>query len=196
MPTPRTWILRIDEEPPVDLQFPLFVRTPTSSWKRGGEQSKVRNLKELHDEIELLRRAFGWDMPILARQWLDIAASGKWMFGDAPHEVRVWVVDRQPVAWSFHYLHAISTPVGFPPSSEEFKLLAELASEVAKPFSSRLIAADFVRDKKMIWHFLEAGPGAVAGTAHEQVFKHVAKKLAGETTTLTSDGVGGPLIDC
>jgi hypothetical protein len=80
-PTPKTWILRIDEEPPTDLEFPLFVRTPRSSWKRGGDQAKVRNLKELSDEVELLRRQFGWDVPILARQWLDIAVAGQWMFG-------------------------------------------------------------------------------------------------------------------
>ncbi len=47
VPTPRTWVLRVDEEPPADLEFPLFVRTPVSSWKRGGDQAKVRNLKQL-----------------------------------------------------------------------------------------------------------------------------------------------------
>jgi hypothetical protein len=81
VPTPKTWILQIDDEPPTDLEFPLFVRTPVSSWKRGGDQAKVRNLKELNDEVELLRRAFGWNVPILVRQWLNIAVAGVWMFG-------------------------------------------------------------------------------------------------------------------
>ena len=61
IPTPKTWILKIDQEPPSNLEFPLFVRTPKSSWKRGGDQAKARNLKELNDEVELLRRTFGWD---------------------------------------------------------------------------------------------------------------------------------------
>jgi hypothetical protein len=193
VPTPKTWILRIDEEPPTDLEFPLFVRTPKSSWKRGGDQAKVRNLKELNDEVELLRRQFGWDAPILARQWLDIAVAGKWMFGDAPQEVRVWVVDHCPTAWSFHYLHAIPKPKGFPPSKGDIELLRDLAAQVASLFRSRLIVADFVRDKNRLWHFLEAGPGAVAGTAHEAVFKHVAAKLIERPSELEGDHVGGPL---
>ena len=193
VPTPKTWILRIDEEPPSDLEFPLFVRTPKSSWKRGGDQARVRNLKELSDEVELLRRQFGWDSPILARQWLDIAVAGKWMFGNAPQEIRVWVVDHKAAAWSFHYLHAVPNPKGFPPSNEDLALLRELAARVTSPFRSRLIVTDFVRDKRGGWHFLEAGPGAVAGTAHEEVFKHVAAKLIGQQRDLEGDDVGGPL---
>jgi len=191
VPTPRTWILRIDEQPPPDLEFPLFVRTPTSSWKRGGEQSKVQSLKQLDDEVELLRRAFGWDVPILARQWLNLAVAGSWMFGKAPQEIRVWLVDKVPVAWSFHYLHAVPNPKGFPPSNADLRHLAELAERIADPFQSRLIVADFVRDRKGRWHFLEAGPGAVAGTAHQSVFKHIARRLMGETTIMESDAVGG-----
>jgi hypothetical protein len=193
VPTPKTWILKVDELPPADLEFPLFVRTPVSSWKRGGEQAKVRNLKELNDEVELLRRTFGWDTPVLVRQWLDLAAAGQWMFGNAPQEVRVWVVDGTPAAWSFHYLHAIPKPKGFPPSSDDLRLLAQLAARIAEPFRSRLIAADFVRDRKGRWHFLEAGPGAVAGTAHEGVFKHVAMRLLGTKIELRGDAVGGAL---
>ena len=193
VPTPRTWILRIDEESPTDLEFPLFVRTPKSSWKRGGDQAKVRNLKELNDEVELLRRQFGWDAPILARQWLDIAVAGKWMFGDAPQEIRVWVVDHCPTAWSFHYLHAVPKPKGFPPCEADLALLRDLATRVASPFRSRLVVTDFVRDKKSAWHFLEAGPGAVAGTAHEGVFKYVAATLVGENEGFDGDDVGGVL---
>ena len=193
VPTPKTWILRIDEEPPSDLEFPLFVRTPKSSWKRGGDQAKVRNLKELNNEVELLRRHFGWDVPILARQWLDIAVAGKWMFGNAPQETRVWVVDHRPTAWSFHYLHAVPKPKGFPPSSGELAFLRDLATQIASPFRSRLIVTDFVRGKQDAWYFLEAGPGAVSETAHEGVFKYVAAKLIGRTSDLAGDDVGGPL---
>jgi hypothetical protein len=190
---PKTWLIGIDDELPGDLTFPLFMRTPKSSWKRGGDQGKVRNFKELSDEAELLRRAFGWDTPVIAREWIEIAAAGKWMFGDAPQEIRIWVIDGQPVAWSFHYLHAVPSPVGFPPSTGDLMRIETMAAQVARPFSSRLIAADFVRDVKGDWHFMEAGPGAVAGTAHESVFKYVASRLIGETEELVSDAVGGPL---
>lgn len=193
VPTPKTWILEIDRGLPDDLEFPLFVRTQKSSWKRGGQQSKVRNPRELQEESELMRRAFGWNTPILARKWLNIASAGKWMFGDAPQEIRTWIVDGIPSAWSFHYLHAVPNPLGFPPSSEDLTRLRELAAKVAKPFKSRLIVADFVRDIQCSWHFLEAGPGAVAGTAHELVFKYVANRLIGNETKLESDSVGGLL---
>ena len=96
VPTPKTWILEIDQPTPSDISFPLFVRGPKSSWKRGGDQGRVNNPKEFEDEVELLRRAFGWDSPILARQWLDLEVSGKWMFGNAPVEIRTWVIDRTP----------------------------------------------------------------------------------------------------
>ena len=191
IPTPKTWVIGIDDEVPSDLTFPLFVRTPKSSWKRGGEQGKARNLKELSDETELLRRAFGWDTPIIAREWLDIAPAGPWMFGDAPQEIRTWVIDGQPAAWSFHYLHAVESPAGFPPSDADLRQLEKMAAMVARPFQSRLIAADFVRDKKGDWHFMEAGPGAVAGTAHERVFKYVARTIVGEVDVLKADDVGG-----
>lgn len=192
VPTPKTWVIGVDYAMPANLTFPLFVRTPKSSWKRGGEQGKVRNLKELSDEAELLRRAFGWDTPIIAREWLDIAPAGKWMFGDAPQEIRTWVIDGTPMAWSFHYLHAVPSPAGFPPSDKDLMRIETMAASVARPFSSRLIAADFVRDVKGNWHFMEAGPGAVAGTAHKQVFKHVALTLIGESSDLDTDAVGGP----
>jgi hypothetical protein len=175
------------------LTFPLFVRTPTSSWKRGGEQAKVQDFKQLQDEIGLLRHAFGWDVPILARQWLDLATAGTWMFGKAPQEVRVWLVDQVPAAWSFHYLQAVPNPKGFPPSKDDLRLLAQMAEKIATPFSSRLIAADFVRDRKGQWHFLEAGPGAVAGTAHQSVFEHVANRLTSKMDFVESDAVGGCL---
>lgn len=192
-PTPHTWVVGVDDPPPDDLTFPLFVRTPKSSWKRGGGQAKVRNLKELSDEAGLLRRAFGWDTPILVREWLDIGVAGTWMFGDAPQEVRTWVIDGEAVAWSFHYLHAVREPIGFPPSPDELRTIREMAVQVASPFRSRLIAADFVRDTRGNWHFMEAGPGAVAGTAHESVFKFVACRLAGLSRPFAADSVGGPL---
>ena len=193
IPMPVTWRIDVDDEPPADLVFPLFVRTPKSSWKRGGTQAKVNNLKELNDEAELLRRAFGWDTPILARLWIDVAVAGKFMFGDAPQEVRVWIVNRQPIAWSFHYLHVVPKPKGFPPSADDLRILAGYSGKIGSVFDSRLIAADFVRDRQGKWWFLEAGPGSAAGTAHEAVFKYVAEQLRGGTATCDSDDVGGPL---
>ena len=193
VPTPRTWVIGIDDPPPGDLTFPLFVRTAKSSWKRGRSQSRVKNLKDLYDEIELLRRAFGWDTPILLRRWIDVAAAGKWMFGDAPQEIRVWIVDQRPVAWSFHYLHVVPNPKGFPPNPNDLALLSGWAAKVGSAFSSRLICADFVRDRKDKWHFLEAGPGAVYGTAHEGVLKFVADALRGNIRAIDGYSVGGLL---
>jgi hypothetical protein len=193
VPTPRTWVIQVDDSLPADIEFPLFVRTATSSWKRGGHQGKARNPKELEDEIGLLRRMFGWNATILARKWLDLAVAGKWMYGNAPQEVRIWIVDKVPVAWSFHYIHVVKNPKGFPPSRNDLALLRQLGEKVATPFGSRLIAADFVRDRKGQWQFVEAGPGACSGTGHEAVFKFVARKLIGETGELTGDEVGGVL---
>jgi hypothetical protein len=193
IPTPKTWVIAVDDALPADLTFPLFVRTPKSSWKRGGTQSRANNLKQLNDEMELLRRAFGWDTPILARQWIDVAVAGKFMFGDAPQEIRVWIVDQRPVAWSFHYLHVVPNPRGFPPGNDDVDLLREMALQVASAFGSRLIVADFIRDRRKQWHFLEAGAGAAAGTAHRAVFEFVAQTLLGSKPQLQGDAVGGPL---
>lgn len=193
IPTPRTWVLRIDDPPPLDLTYPLFVRTSTSSWKRGGQISKVWNLKQLQDECELLRRAFRWDSTILAREWVNLATAGEWRYGSVPVELRVWIIDAIPHAWSFHYLHAVSKPKWFPPKASDLHEIAELASLFAQPFSSRLIAADFVLDKSGGWQFLEAGPGACSGTAHESVFKTVASKLAGYNFKCVTDDYGGLL---
>lgn len=115
------------------------------------------------------------------------------MFGDAPQEIRVWVVDGAPAAWSFHYLHAVPNPIGFPPSQADLQLLTELAAKVASPFRSRLIAADFVRDRDGKWRFLEAGPGAAAGTTFEAVFKFVAQRLVGVEAPPPASDVGGAL---
>jgi hypothetical protein len=70
--------------------------------------------------------------------------------------------------------------------------LVHLDSEqIGLAFEARLIDADFVRNRSGKWWFLEAGPGAAAGTAHESVFKFVAEKLRGEFASLTNDAVGG-----
>jgi hypothetical protein len=191
IPTPRTWVIGIDDSLPDDLEFPVFVRTPKSSWKRGGAQSRADNQKELIDEMSLLRRGFTWETPILARQWIDVAPAGKWMFGDAPQEIRVWIVDRRPQAWSFHYLHVVPDPEGFPPDARDLSFLKDYATRVGAPFRSRLIAADFVKDRRGKWHFLEACPGAVAGTAHEEVFKLVAQAVRGDAVRRYEDTVGG-----
>ncbi|MBS0202230.1 MAG: hypothetical protein JSS49_04965 [Planctomycetes bacterium] len=193
LPTPRTWIIGVDDDLPADLEFPLFVRTPKSSWKRGGTQSKVNSPRDLIDEMDLLRRVFGWDTPILARQWIDVAVSGNFMFGDTPQEIRVWLVNQLPIAWSFHYLHAVPSPTGFPPSDSDLTLLKELSTRIGSAFCSRLIVADFVRDRQGNWWFLEAGPGAAAGTAHEAVFRFVAERLSGRNVCLAGNSVGGPL---
>src|SRR5262245_14545856 len=110
VPTPRTWRLPLDATLPEDLTYPLFVRTAHSSLKLGGRISRVRNRSELEAEAAELRRALGWDAVILARRWHEFAEAGKGVYGPVPQEVRVWVVDGRPFAWSFHYLNVIASP--------------------------------------------------------------------------------------
>ena len=55
VPMPRTWVLPLDAPLPEDLAFPLFVRTAESSWKKGGQISRVRTARELEDEASVLR---------------------------------------------------------------------------------------------------------------------------------------------
>lgn len=191
VPTARTWRIGLDGEIPSDLPYPLFVRTAKSSWKLGGTISKVRSEPELVAEMEALRRAIQWDAVILAREWLDLAPAGAGMYGTYPQEVRVWVVDGAPLAWSFHYLQALASPAGFPPRKEDLETLRGCAAAVASAFRSRCVAADFAKLRKGGWAFIEAGPGSCAGTAHEHVFKAVASALAGKRPPPFSDEVGG-----
>lgn len=193
VPTPRTWILDPGDPLPDDLSFPLFVRTATTSWKLGGRISRARNRAELEEECAALRRVFGWDSRILAREWLELAPAGESMHGPVPQEVRIWIVDGQPVAWSFHYLNIVPCPGGFPPKAEDIDLLAELAARVGSAFRSRCVAADFARLAGGGWSFLEAGPGSCAGTAHEAVYKAVASRLLGIERPLVGDEAGGPI---
>jgi hypothetical protein len=193
VPTPRTWVLALDTPPPDDLTFPLFVRTAESSWKKGGLISRVESVRELEAEAAELRRALGWDAAILAREWLDLAVAGEGRYGPVPQEVRTWVVDGIPFAWSFHHLHIVPRPKGFPPSADDLKTLRRLTREASSSFRSRLVVADFARSTDGRWWFIEAGPGSCAGTGHEAVFKAVARRLRGEESGLKSDQVGALL---
>jgi len=193
LPQPCTWRLPLDATLPEELTFPLFVRTAETSWKRGGRQGRVTNLKELEAEASELRRHFGWDALILAREWLELAPAGDGRHGPIPQEVRVWIVDGRPVAWSFHYMHLCPNPQGFPLSEADLSMLADYGSRVGSAFRSRLVAADFARVKPGGWCFIEAGAGSCAGIAHEAVFKMVAERLRGNHRELEADKVGGPL---
>jgi len=191
VPTPPTWRLPLDTPLPPDLTFPLFVRTAHSSFNLGGKVSRVRNRAELEVEAAELRRTLGWDSLILARAWREFAPAGAGVYGPIPQEVRVWVVDGRPFAWSFHYLNVLASPKGFPPSAADLRLLAALAGRVGAAFRSRCVVADFAREVGGCWTFIEAGPGSCAGTAHEEVFKAVAARLRGENRAVRSDAVGG-----
>jgi hypothetical protein len=191
VPTPRTWRLPLDCPLPEDLAYPLFVRTAQSSLKLGGRVSRVRNRTELEAEAAELRRALGWDALILARRWHELAEAGQSVYGSVPQEVRVWVVDGLPFAWSFHYLNVIAAPKGFPPARADLGVLSGLARRVGSAFRSRCVVADFAREATGGWLFIEAGPGSCAGTAHEAVFKAVAGRLRGELQKVQSDAVGG-----
>jgi hypothetical protein len=193
VPMPKTWRLPLDCSLPVDLTYPLFVRTAHSSLKLGGRISRVRNRVELEGEATELRRALGWDALILARRWHELAEAGQGVYGPVPQEVRVWVVDGRPFAWSFHYLNVIADPKGFPPDPADLRVLAELGRRVAGAFRSRCLVADFARQARGGWLFIEAGPGSCAGTAHEAVFKAVASRLRGERGQVQADAAGGIL---
>ena len=191
IPRPRSWYLDLDEAPPENLCFPLFVRTPISSWKLGGSISCVQNLAELEAESFELRHAFGWNERIIAREWLDLEPAGEFMWGMLPQEVRVWIVDGTPYAWSFHHGHAVARPRGFPPSKDDLRTLCQRAAAIATAFSSKLVCADFARTITGEWYFLEAGPGSSSGTAHEGVFKSVAAKIMGRNAEIQQDETGG-----
>jgi hypothetical protein len=193
VPVPRTWALPLDAPLPANLAFPLFVRTAESSWKKGGHISRVKTIRELEDEAAELRRALGWDAVILAREWLVLAPAGEGRYGPMPREVRTWIVDGVPFAWSFHHLLIVPRPAGFPPTPGDLAELRRLAAEVARAFRSRLVVADFARGVDGRWWFIEAGPGSCAGTGHEAVFKAVARKLRGEESEIRVDEVGGLL---
>lgn len=193
VPAPRTWVLEFDAPLPPDLTFPLFLRTAESSMKRGGLVSRVRNPREFAAEAAELRRALGWDATILAREWLHLEPAGDGRHGPVPQEVRVWVVDGVPAAWSFHYLGLIPRPTGFPPSVGDLVVLRRQATAVGSAFRSRLVAVDFARARTGEWCWIEAGPGSCAGTAHESVFKAVAARLKGESIVFSGDAVGGQL---
>lgn len=191
VPMPRTWVLPLDAPLPADLAFPLFVRTAESSWRRGGHVSRVETRGELAAEAAELRRVLGWDATVLAREWLDLEPAGDGHHGPVPQEVRVWVVDGEPIAWSFHHLQLVRNPRGFPPQTADLAALRRLGRAVGSAFRSRLVAADFARDRAGTWWLIEAGPGSCAGTAHERMFKAVARRLRGETDGFTGDAVGG-----
>jgi hypothetical protein len=193
LPTPWTWWLEAGAPLPEGLSFPLFVRTAASSWKLGGRISRVTNPAELEEEAVALRRAFGPDATVCAREWLDLAVAGEAMYGPVPQEVRVWIVDGLPTAWSFHHQRLVPKPRGFPPKPEDLHDLARLAGRVDSAFRSRCVVADFAKLVRGGWSFLEAGPGSCAGTAHEAVFKAVAARLQGTERPLPADDVGGPM---
>jgi hypothetical protein len=102
-------------------------------------------------------------------------------------------VDGVPFAWSFHYLHHVPRPKGFPLPADDLGALRHLAGRVGSAFGSRLVVADFARGVDGKWWFIEAGPGSCAGTDHEAVFKAVAGRLKGDGPPLQADAVGGPL---
>ena len=169
----------------------LMVLGASCSSQKGPYEGK--NAAELEAEAAALRQALGWDALILAREWLDLAPAGEDRYGPLPQEVRTWVVDGVPCAWSFHYLNTVAGPKGFPPSPADLAALRQMAGEVATAFHSRLVVADFARGVDGRWWFIEAGPGSCAGTSHEGAFKAVARRLRGETASFEGDQVGGPL---
>jgi hypothetical protein len=102
-------------------------------------------------------------------------------------------VDGEPFAWSFHHLHIVPRPAGFPLADADVVELRRLAGLAAGAFRSRLVVADFARGTDGRWWFIEAGPGSCAGTAHEAVFKAVARWLSGDLPEYEGDAVGGLL---
>ena len=191
VPMSRTWRLAWNEELPEDISYPLFVRASSSSLKVGGSISRVRNANELLLEAAELRRLLGWSALIIAREWKECVQSGNSTYGSLPQEMRVWVVDGKPFAWSFLHLKAIPKPIGFPASTSDLLELAELAERVSIAFDSRCLVVDFAREVQRGWTFVDAGSGSSAAEDHEGVFKAMASKLLGKKFPFHSDSVGG-----
>lgn len=189
IPQAQTWVLRLDHAIPPDISYPLFLRTGKSSWKLGGKISKVNNQSELESESAELRRAFGWNANILARQWLHFDVAGDSLYGPIPQEARVWIVDGTPHAWSFHHMQVVPDPLGFPLSRAAERSLFELAAKVGQVFGSRLVVADFAPCSGD-WYMVEVGLGSAAGTGHEAVFKSVANLLGGGHRQTVRDKLG------
>lgn len=193
VPMSRTWRLAWNDELPEDLIYPLFVRASDSSLKLAGSVSRVRNANELQLEAAELRRLLGWNALVIAREWKECVQAGTGTYGTLPQEVRVWVVDGKPFAWSFQHLKDIPKPNGFPPSQSDLMQLSSLAEEIASAFGSRCLVVDFAREVQRGWTFIDAGSGSSASTDHEGVFKAVASKLCGKSFPFHANTVGGVL---
>lgn len=191
VPMSRTWRLTWNEPIPDDIAYPLVVRASDSSLKLGGAVSRVRNSSELHLEAEEIRRLLGWNAIVIAREWKECVPAGTGTYGVLPQEIRVWVVDGKPFAWSFQHLKEVPSPIGFPPSAADLQQLTALAEKVAIAFESRCLVVDFAREVQRGWTFVDAGAGSSAVTDHEGVFKAVASKLIGKKFSFHSDKVGG-----
>ncbi|MCA9039267.1 MAG: hypothetical protein KDA65_02855 [Planctomycetaceae bacterium] len=195
VPTPRTWRLELDDLHPQDLSYPLFLRTKNTSWKRGGKQSCVEDENELQDELNELRKVFGWDCTILAREWLDLKSVGEWRFGSVPREVRVWCVHQQPCIWTFHYQNVCPDADCFPLSQEDIETLRLYATKIASQFRSPLSAFDFAQTTNDDWNFIEAAPGGCAGIAHERAFKMLGHCLQNKSCKPWQETYAGTLFD-
>ena len=193
LPMSRTWRLAWNEPIPEDIVYPLLVRASDSSLKLGGSIARIRNAGELQLEAEELRRMLGWNALVVAREWKECVEAGTGTYGTLPQEIRVWVVDGKPFAWSFQHLKSIRKPIGFPPSTVELKELAGMAQRIAAAFNSRCIVVDFAREVQRGWTFVDAGLGSSAETDHEGVFKAVASKLRSKAFPFHADAVGGLL---
>ncbi len=191
VPMSRTWRLAWNEPIPDDIVYPLFVRASDSSLKLGGAISRVRNANELLLEAEEIRRLLGWNAMVIAREWKECVPAGTGTYGVLPQEIRVWVVDGKPFAWSFQHLKEVPLPAGFPPTTADLQQLATYAERVAVAFASRCLVVDFAREVQRGWTFVDAGSASSAVTDHEGVFKAVASKLIGKKFPFHSDKVGG-----
>ncbi len=193
VPMSRTWRLAWNDALPEDLVYPLLVRASHSSLKLAGSVSRVRNASELQLEAAEVRRLLGWNALVMARELKECVPAGTGTYGTMPQEIRVWVIDGNPFAWSFQHLKDIPKPDGFPPSQSDLLHLSSLAEKVASAFGSRCIVVDFARELQRGWTFIDAGSGSSASTDHEGVFKAVASKLCGKNFLFHSNPVGGVL---
>ena len=97
----------------------------------------------------------------------------------------------------------ISEIVAADPSESEAVLASESPSQRWDGFAYKgldniklislwsLVESATPDDRLDSWIFIEAGPGSCAGTAHENVFRAVCRKLAGDRADLRPDAVGG-----
>jgi hypothetical protein len=97
---------------------------------------------------------------------------------------RVWVIDQKAHGWSLENQKET-------PTLSDRQILRQASESIAPFFGTRLLTIDFARLKAGGWVLFEAGPGSMARSEHEELFKSVALTLAGRRSSFRQNSLGG-----